>query len=222
MKTPPHTCHCCERNPLHCIVPPYIVEALLEHKDPAIRRIAIDTLTAGAAFRAVREAMPLPSVSVLAAIVGGKDRAIYDAHHTNGLPGTLVRSEGGPVTGDAAADEAYNGSGDTYDFYSKIHGRNSLDNHGLKLTSTVHVGNNFNNAFWNGAQMAYGDGDGVIFRRFTKSLDVIGHELTHGVVSYTANLVYHNEPGAVNEHFADVFGTLVKQWKKKQTVNSAN
>ena len=223
MKQKHTTCGCCERNPLHCIIPPYIIEKLLDHKDEKIRRIAIDTLTAGAGFRAVRAALPLPSLSMLGpAFTGGKKREIHDARHTNSLPGALVRSEGGAATGDAAADEAYDGSGDTYDFYKKIHGRDSLDNHGLKLISTVHVGNNFNNAFWNGVQMAYGDGDGLIFQRFTKSLDVIGHELTHGVVSYTANLVYQNEPGAVNEHFADVFGSLVKQWKKKQTVHKAN
>ena len=70
--------------------------------------------------------------------------------------------------------------------------------------------------------MAYGDGDGVIFIRFTRSLDVVGHELTHGVVSHTSNLEYRNESGALNEHFADVFGSLVKQWKKKQTAAKAD
>jgi Zn-dependent metalloprotease len=85
----------------------------------------------------------------------------------------------------------------------------------MQLISTVHVGKKYNNAFWNGEQMAYGDGDEQIFVRFTKSLDVIGHELTHGVVTHTCNLEYHDESGALNEHFADVFGSLVKQWKKK-------
>src|SRR5262245_41378904 len=69
------------------------------------------------------------------------------------------------------------------------------------------------NAFWDGEQMAYGNGDGVIFREFTRSLDVIGHELTHGVVSFTSNLKYFGQSGALNEHFADVFGILVRQWK---------
>jgi Zn-dependent metalloprotease len=70
--------------------------------------------------------------------------------------------------------------------------------------------------------MCYGDGDGRIFIRFTKSLDVVGHELTHGVISHTCNLVYQNEPGALNEHFADVFGTLVKQWRRRQTARRAD
>ena len=92
----------------------------------------------------------------------------------------------------------------------------------MTLISSVHLGQNYNNAFWNGEQMAYGDGDGSVFIRFTKSLDVVGHELTHGVVSHTSNLEYRNESGALNEHFADVFGSLVKQWKKKQTAAKAD
>jgi Zn-dependent metalloprotease len=79
-----------------------------------------------------------------------------------------------------------------------------------------------NNAFWNGQQMAYGDGDGVVFRRFTQSLDVIGHELTHGVESFTSNLTYYGQSGALNEHFADVFGMLVRQWKNGETALKAS
>ncbi len=92
----------------------------------------------------------------------------------------------------------------------------------MQLISTVHLGKKYNNAFWNGEQMAYGDGDGQVFIRFTKSLDVIGHELTHGVVTHTCNLEYHDESGALNEHFADVFGSLVKQWKRKHTAAKAD
>jgi Zn-dependent metalloprotease len=79
-----------------------------------------------------------------------------------------------------------------------------------------------NNAFWNGEQMAYGDGDGKLFRRFTQSLDVVGHELTHGVQSFTSNLTYFDQSGALNEHFADVFGILVRQWKMGETAKKAN
>jgi Zn-dependent metalloprotease len=122
------------------------------------------------------------------------------------------------------------GSGDTYDFYSSIFDRNSLDNNGMTLVSSVHVAEvddrgefvPMNNAFWNCEQMAYGDGDDVVFRPFTGSLDVIGHELTHGVVSFTSNLEYRNQSGALNEHFADVFGALVRQWKNGEKAKSAN
>lgn len=87
----------------------------------------------------------------------------------------------------------------------------------MALVQTVHAGINYDNAFWDGRQMVYGDGDGILFNRFTRSPDVVGHELTHGVVQYTSRLEYYGKSGALNEHFADVFGALVKQYRKKQT-----
>ncbi|CAN5593734.1 hypothetical protein BH18THE1_BH18THE1_04570 [soil metagenome] len=92
----------------------------------------------------------------------------------------------------------------------------------MKLDSTVHYGEDYNNAFWNGTQMVYGDGDGEIFQRFTKSIDVIGHELTHGVTQYEAALEYEGQAGALNESFSDVFGSLVKQYSLKQKVDKAD
>jgi len=137
-----------------------------------------------------------------------------------------VRSESRDPVPDVAVNEAYDHSGTTYDFFAKILGRNSLDGEGLKLVSSVHVGDEegepLTNAFWNGEQMAYGDGDGRIFRRFTRSLDVVGHELTHGVESFTSNLVYQGQSGALNEHFADVFGVLVRQWKQNEPASEAS
>ena len=225
MKIQIPTCSCGHRNPLHCILPPYLLDHLLEHEDKAVRQIARDNMVAAAEMRAVRSVLPsIRPMSMAALSSAGKYREVYDANHqpTSVLPGTLVRSEGQPKTGDPAADEAYDYAGVTYDYYKAVHGRDSLDNHGLRLVSSVHVGVNFNNAFWNGAQMAYGDGDGTIFQRFTKALDVVGHELTHGVVSNTADLIYQGESGALNEHFADVFGTLIKQKKAGQTVDKAD
>lgn len=215
----------CQRNPLHCILPPYIVENMLKSVDELVRKIASDNLLLAAEFRAARAILSgMPMFGAMASPTAKKHRLIYDMKHGPSflLPGTLVRSEGDPKHTDPAVNEAYDHSGTTYDFYKKILKRNSLDGNGMQLLSSVHLGNKFNNAFWNGQQMAYGDGDGVIFNRFTKSLDVVGHELTHGVVTHTCNLIYQNESGALNEHFADVFGSLVKQWKKKQTVAKAN
>jgi Zn-dependent metalloprotease len=119
-------------------------------------------------------------------------------------------------------NEAYDGAGATYDLYHDVFGRNSIDDRGLRLDSTVHYGRNYDNAFWNGSQMVYGDGDGQIFQRFTKSIDVIGHELTHGVTQYTANLDYQDQPGALNESMSDVFGSLVKQRVLNQTADQAD
>src|SRR5262249_18701687 len=146
-----------------------------------------------------------------------KHRLVYDAKNTDRLPGDLVRSEGQAKSTDPAVNEAYDYAGDTYDFYDQLFQRNSLDDNGMTLISSVHVAEvddtgqfvPMDNAFWNGQQMAYGDGDGVAFRRFTQSLDVVGHELTHGVTSFTSNLTYFRESGALNEHFSDVFGILV-------------
>ena len=149
-------------------------------------------------------------------------RTIYDAATTENLPGKLMRVEGGKVKGGTQVTEAYNYSGDTYKYYKEVHERNSINARGMKLDSTVHYGQEYNNAFWNGEQMVYGDGDGEIFQRFTKCIDVIGHELTHGVTQYEAALEYEGQPGALNESFSDVFGSLVKQYILKQNVDKAD
>ena len=212
-------------NPVHCFVPPYILDRLAQSSDATIRRQAIENIARSATLRATRRALsPLAAIMSVASPDGKKRRLVYDAagRGTSQLPGKLVRSEGDRATEDAAVNEAYDGAGDTYDFFKKLFKRNSLDNAGMTLISSVHVGKAYNNAFWNGDQMAYGDGDGRIFIRFTKALDVVGHELTHGVVSHTCALEYHDEPGALDEHFADVFGSLVKQWKRKQTAAKAD
>jgi Zn-dependent metalloprotease len=213
------------RHALHCILPPYILERLAESSEARVRRLAIDAIAESAALRATRAT--LASMGAMAAIPsprGRKHRLVYDAGHGSfvSLPGTLAREEGGRASKDPAVNEAFLNSGHTYDFYKKTFDRNSLDDRGMSLISSVHLGRRLNNAFWTGEQMAYGDGDGSFFVRFTRSLDVVGHELSHGVITHTSNLEYRNEPGALNEHFADVFGSLVKQWRKGQTAEEAD
>jgi Zn-dependent metalloprotease len=206
---------CTCRNPIHCIVPPFVLKKMAVSEDAKVRKFAIDNLGPSGALRAVRK--ELSSMQFFAAIpspAGKKHRLIYNGGNLPSLPGTLVRSEGQAKHKDPAVNEAYDYSGNTYDFYKNIFKRNSLDDRGMSLLSTVHTRKRFNNAFWNGEQMAYGDGDGIVFNRFTASLDVVGHELTHGVVTFTANLDYENQSGALNEHFADVMGVLVRQWRK--------
>ena len=125
-------------------------------------------------------------------------------------------------------DEAYDGAGATRDLFLSIYNRNSIDGNGMPLISTVHYGRGYDNAFWNGDQMVYGDGDEDLppaqrlFNRFTVALDVIGHELMHGITQYEARLVYSGQSGALNESISDVFGSLVKQYVRKQTVNMAD
>jgi Zn-dependent metalloprotease len=207
------------------IIPPYILDHMSQSSDAKVRRIAIEAIEQSSAARAVRATMTM--MAAFAAIPSPgtrRHRLVYDVKNGgfDQLPGTLVRSEHDPKSDDQAVNEAYSYAGTTYNFYKRLFGRNSLDDHGMTLISSVHLGQKLNNAFWTGDQMCYGDGDGQIFIRFTKSLDVVGHELTHGVVSHTCNLEYKNESGALNEHFADVFGSLVKQWRRRQTVKKAD
>ena len=199
------------------ILPPHILRKLADKTE--LRDRVLHNLAMTERLRGVRQAFVMPQ---LAQQPGTKHRTIFDAHTTTDLPGTQVRDEGGPASTDVNVNEAYDYSGDTYDFYSQVFNRNSVDDHGLTLTSTVHYDNGYDNAFWNGEQMIYGDGDGQYFQRFTICLDVIGHELTHGVTQNEAQLVYSGQPGALNESISDVFGSLVKQWVKNQTADQAD
>ncbi|KAA0546395.1 peptidase M4 family protein [Bacillus sp. BGMRC 2118] len=110
---------------------------------------------------------------------------------------------------DRALVDAHYNSEKVYDYFLNEHGRNSLDGNGMAIISRVHYGNNYNNASWNGRWMTYGDGDGVFMTSLSAGLDVAAHEMTHGVISHSANLVYRNQSGALNESFADIFGALV-------------
>ncbi len=152
---------------------------------------------------------------------GQVSRTVYDAENRQSLPGKVVREEGAKSKGDKQVDEAYDFSGHTHEFFKKFFKRDSIDDKGFHLHSTVHFGNKYPNAFWNGRSMTYGDGDGEIFNPFT-ILDVVAHELTHGVTEHTAGLEYYSQSGALNEHFSDVFGSLVKQHVHNQTADKAN
>ncbi|MBD3883864.1 M4 family metallopeptidase [Phormidium tenue FACHB-886] len=196
-----------------------MMDSIIKNGDDRQRDWALRTLRRSEQFRGRREAVG--GLSMMAA-AGIKRRTVFDARRSTTLPGTLVRAEGDPPSADPAVNEAYDGAGATYDLYAQVYGRNSIDDRGLQLDSSVHYSTNYDNAFWNGSQMVYGDGDGDLFQRFTRSLDVIGHELTHGVTQYEANLVYSGETGALNESFSDVFGILVKQRQLNQTADQAD
>lgn len=219
-------------NPILCILPPHVLDRIVQNGSSQQRDLALRTITASTDIRQQRNVARLGSakrVSSEAAIPGGnKVRTIYDAKHGSTLPGIKVRGEGDPPASDVAVNEAYDGSGATFDLYYNIFGRNSIDNNGLKLDSSVHYQVGYDNAFWDGQQMVYGDGDENLppaqrlFNRFTIAIDVMGHELTHGVTQYEANLTYSNQPGALNESMSDVFGSLVKQYHLQQTADQAD
>ncbi len=201
------------------ILPPQILTSIVENGTPQQRRRALATLAVSERLRGRRELLAHLLVPPPA---GQKRRAVYDAQHRTRLPGALVRSEGDPASDDVAVNEAYDGAGATDDLYRGEFHRDSIDGRGMRIDSTVHYGVQYDNAFWDGAQMVYGDGDGELFERFTKSIDVIGHELTHGVTDSEAALEYHDQPGALNESFSDVFGSLVKQRERRQSAAEAD
>jgi Zn-dependent metalloprotease len=110
----------------------------------------------------------------------------------------------------------------SWDFYWQLFGRNSIDNNGLLIKQYVHFDKGMDNAYWDGRRMVYGDGDGTIFTSFTSDIDIIGHELTHGVTEYEANLDYENQAGALNESFSDIFGIMIKQRFYNQDVKKSD
>ena len=212
-----------------CITPPHMLQEIVRNGSSTQRDLALRTLITSEQMRGQRRVMKsMAAFLTTVAPTGNKERTIYDAKNGSTLPGTLVRSEGDLASSDPAVNEAYDGSGVTYDLYFDIYGRNSINNNGLKLESTVHYQKGYDNAFWDGKQMVYGDGDedlppaDRLFNRFTIALDVIGHELTHGVTQYEANLAYWDQSGALNESLSDVFGSLVKQYQRKQNASDAD
>jgi Zn-dependent metalloprotease len=201
-------------------IPPHVYDHLSKSGDPAQREAARRSMELTARLRGQRDVLGLlPSLSVTPGVMR---RTIYDAQEQQQLPGTVVRGEDGAVSGDVAVNQAFDGAGVVWNFYKTLFNRDSLDNRGMRLDSTVHYGSGYNNAFWNGSQMIYGDGDGQILHNFVAALDVIGHEMTHGVTENASALVYQGESGALNEHLSDVFGILVKQWNLKQSAANAD
>lgn len=218
---------CGRRSSLYCILPPHMLESMAQNGTAQQRARALRTLAVDQTLRALRVAPPgaAPAArrrSATLAMEGVKQRTISDAQHSQNLPGTVVRAEGAPPTGDPAVDEAYDGLGATYDLFWDAYDRNSIDDEGMPMDATVHFGQDYNNAFWNGERMVFGDGDGELFNRFTISIDVMGHELAHGVTEDEAGLVYFFQPGALNESMSDVFGSLVKQYVLQQTAAQAD
>ncbi|MBA2873871.1 thermolysin [Anoxybacillus caldiproteolyticus] len=141
----------------------------------------------------------------------------YDAKYRTTLPGSLWADADNQffASYDAPAVDAHYYAGVTYDYYKNVHNRLSYDGNNAAIRSSVHYSQGYNNAFWNGSQMVYGDGDGQTFIPLSGGIDVVAHELTHAVTDYTAGLIYQNESGAINEAISDIFGTLVEFYANK-------
>ncbi|MFE1645579.1 M4 family metallopeptidase [Microbacterium sp. P01] len=213
----------------HAIVPPYLLARIASVQEPAMAKAALAaraTLAAPGPHRdaprtRVRLSIEEPGTLVVES-APAPERTVFDAENGEELPGTKVRGEDDGPTGDEAVDEAFDGLGKTFDFYWAAYERNGIDGSGAALLATVHYGSDYDNAFWNGEQMVFGDGDGEVFTGFTNSLTVIAHELTHGVTENEGGLEYQGQSGALNESLSDVFGVLVEQYALSQTADEAS
>jgi Zn-dependent metalloprotease len=213
------------------IVPPYLLARLAAIEDRGLEHVAAAAQAALAIdepLRCARHAQPAPpsvrqsAPRPPARELEGPQRTIFDAGHAESLPGKTVRTEGQPAGSDTSVSEAYDGLGSTHALYRFVYSRASIDDNNLPLRASVHYGRDYDNAFWNGDQMVFGDGDGTVFRGFTSSLSVVGHELTHGVTQHSANLTYLGQSGALNESISDVFGALVEQYSLGQSAEEAS
>ncbi|HYH95394.1 M4 family metallopeptidase [Hyalangium sp.] len=148
------------------------------------------------------------------------NRRVYSANNGSSTPGTLRRSEGQAPVGDAHIDMNYDQLGVTYNCYHTLFGRDSYDNAGAALISTVHYGSNYVNAYWDGTQMVYGDGNGVDSIELGKDLDVTVHELSHAVTDSESDLIYSGESGGLNESYSDIFSGVCESWSRGWAVDA--
>jgi Zn-dependent metalloprotease len=223
-----HRRTCRHHHPVRCsFVPPHILDALAardaqESAEPGPnQRTALVTNQLRAQRMSTRVAE-----ATLAALTpptpGDTDRAIYDDQNTWNVDVTLVRGEGDSAVAGQNVNEAYDHAGAARTYFKDVLNREGADNAGMTIDVNVNFGVQFNNAFWDGVRLVMGNGDGVIFVDFAGSPDVVGHELGHGVVQFTANLQYFSQSGALNESYADVFGSLVEQKLRGQDFDTAN
>ncbi|MFN2578085.1 MAG: M4 family metallopeptidase [Pyrinomonadaceae bacterium] len=210
------------------IVPRDILEKLAADPDlsPPLRSAAAVTAKISSQIRKVRnQAAALTSLTtamgaVPAELAPAPLVTVYDCKHGQSLPGSPLSSPGGSSNPTAA--RTFKETTSVAEFYKKIFNRNSIDNAGMTLMSSIHYGSNYNNAMWNGSQMIYGDGDNQIFIDFTRGNDVIGHELTHGLTQHTLELVYSGDAGGLNESISDCFGSMFRQWQANQDAHQAD
>lgn len=199
------------------IIPPHILEALAKRGNTSCKKTLNDTNRILQKRNAV-----LNNLLVREVAEGDGDRFVYDSKNSTEQRVELVREEEGAAAKDESVDKAYETSGFVRDYFKDTFGLNSIDDNGLDIISNVHYGTNYSNAFWDGDEMTYGDGDGKEFKDFASAIDVVAHELAHGITQFLANLEYQSQSGALNEHFSDVFGTIIKQKYLKQGIADAD
>jgi len=207
--------------PMCCfIIPPGVLKKYSSDTalDPATRKTMQDTYVETERLRGLREAQRIATIRdperfLAPAAPQLPAQHLFDCVHRKGLPG---RASAQPPGG--GFKTVFDTTAKVADFYKTVLDRNSVDNKGFDLVSSLHYSKNYDNAFWNGSQMVYGDGDGKLFGEMYLSPDVIGHELTHGVTQNLSALRYEGESGALNESISDVFGAVFNQWLNQWSV----
>ncbi len=216
------------------LVPPLVLSRIAaNHPDPVVQASAKRTLAQDQALRTARSNTQLLAASHPIGNVGLKvpppsttknlavpklspQRTIYTAQQRNDLRATSqLRTEGSSVSSDPSANAAYDTLGIAYEYFATVHDRDSLDGLGTALVGIIHFADQYANAFWDGTgHMIFGDGDDqiILSGALVSAIDVVTHELTHAITQCTYQLNYSAQPGALNEHISDVFGTLARQW----------
>jgi len=218
--------------PIHCIIPPYIIRKLMESGNKKVADMATRTNFRSYRFRNDRiyfQKATLYEKEILGIIARqtGKQTMqmeVYDCKQKTDLAVAelLWDTKNNQKITSLAGKNVIRGGKASWDFYWQLFGRNSIDNYGMIIKQYIHYDKGMDNAYWDGRRMVYGDGDGVVFGSFTGDIDIIGHELTHGVMENEANLDYENQAGALNESFSDIFGIMIKQRFNKQDVKRSN
>ncbi len=220
-------------SPVQCIIPPYINDKLTASPDKNISKIAINTKFRSFRFRSDREFFKninteektvlgiLPKKKV---VLKSPGMEVYNCKKSTSLAAAKLVWKDSDTTlpADKDAKNVIKAGNATWHFYYDLFGRNSVDNLGMMIQQYIHYDKKYDNAFWDGRRMIYGDGDGKMFGTFTGDIDIVGHELTHGVTQFEANLDYHLQPGALNESFSDVFGIMIKQRTLNEDVHQSD
>lgn len=219
-------------NPIHCIIPPYMLKKLMESGNKKIADLAVNSNFRSYRFRNDRiffHKATLQEKKILGLIANQTGTVkmqmeVYDCKQKTDLAGAILLwdSKNNQKITSVAGKNVIKGGKASWDFYWQLFGRDSIDNKGMLIRQYVHYDKKMDNAYWDGRRMVYGDGDGIVFTSFTGDIDIIGHELTHGVTENESNLDYENQAGALNESFSDIFGIMIKQRFNNQDVKKSN
>ncbi len=202
------------------IIPPFVLDKMARSSRPEVAENAREAQEISDAVRIERGARAVARGATGEGTAA--ERKVYDSEQTRRQRVTRARFEDDPERADVDVNVVFEHAGTVRAYLTEALERDSIDAAGMDLVLNVHYGKKYSNAFWDGDEMTFGDGDGEIFTSFARSLDVTAHEIFHGVTQYLNGLVYRSQPGALNEHFSDVFGSVITQVANGQTAHDAD